>query len=277
MIVAACIIVHHPDVPRLVARVQAVVPQFGSIVVVVDGCADVTGIANALRGSAHVLPAPHGTGAGAAMNLGVGWLADRGADAVMVLGQDAAIDEGSVSALSAHLDDPLVAIAAGVGAAGGGAAGGGRAAVGGSAVGGSARYVDACAMSGSVVRVAAWRALDGWDDAIAGEYAGYDLCLRVRRAGSAIVQDPSVLVRGVVAVPSPSPSLVEIAHDSVYFARKHRSVPPSIRVAGRGVLHTYGALVLRVLGVVRHETDRRVKVRSIVRGALAGSMARLAA
>lgn len=261
---AACITTHRPIVARVAELARAIATQVDLVVVVADATVDVLGLARALRGVAQVLPMPQGPGSGEAMNGGVRWLAARGAEAVVLLDQDAGVPGDLVRRLLPHLDDPRVAIAS---------SDRGRST-------GTARYVDACTMSGSVLRVDAWRALGGWDDTLVGDFADYDLCLRVRRAGTAIVLDPSVVVshaRPAAPAASAAPVFADVAHDAVYFARKHRGVPRSIRVAGRGLLRTYGALVMRAVGVLRHETDRRAKVGGIVRGALAGSIVRVAA
>jgi rhamnosyltransferase len=269
---AACIVVRRPDLERLLATIRSIAPQVHEVVVVVDAGSDMLAVARVLRGIAAVVPVPRGTGAGAAANRGVRLLVDRGAEAVVRLDQHDVAPDGLVEDLVQRFEDPRVGIAVGVL----GPVGAVRVPAG--AAGLVPRDVDACATSGSVVRADVWQQIGGWDEELAADHLEYDLCLRVRQSGSVVVQDPAV----VIARPVPTPAaddalaLADCAHDSVWFARKHRGIPVSVRVAGRSVPATYGAIVARAvrIAVDGRVHDRSGRVGALLRGALAGAAVR---
>ena len=296
---AACIVVRRPDPERLLVTVRSIAPQVDAVVVVVDAGADMLAAARALRGIAVVVPVPRGTGAGAAANHGVRVLVEHGADVVVRLDPDHVAPVGMVAALVRRFEDPRVAVAAGVLGPLGAAELSGPAEAGRH---GGPRGVDACATSGSALRTDVWREVGGWDEELAADLLEFDLCLRVRQSGYVVLQDPGVVVGrparpGRAAAAAAAHDLVALAdraHDSVWFARKHRGVPLSVRVAGRSLPGTAAAIAGQVVRVAVGGHDRAhvharadvhapahvatpgraATVAALLRGALAGAVVR---
>lgn len=293
---AACIVVRRPDPERLLETVRSIAPQVDTVVVVVDAGSDMLAAARALRGIALVVAVPRGTGAGAAANHGVRLLVEHGAEVVVRLDPDHVAPADMVAELVRRFEDPRVAVAAGVlgpvGAAGPVTAG----------RHGGPHGVDACATSGSALRADVWREIGGWDEELATDHLEFDLCLRVRQSGYVVLQDPGVVVgrparRAAASAPIHDlVALADRAHDSVWFARKHRGVPLSVRVAGRSRPGTAAAIAVQVVRAALGSRDdargrthaparthahdhvpvhgRAATVAALLRGALAGAAVR---
>lgn len=264
----AGVVTFNPDVTRLRENLDAVAPQVADVIVV-DNASDVEPDA----GPYTVHRFPENRGIAVALNEIMRLATAGGATAVLLLDQDSVAEQGMVGGLEQSLLPGVALVAPNIVDRG----------LGGEE-GGSKRDVNFCITSGSLLRVDAWAAVGGYDEAMFIDFVDFDFCLRLRSSGYRIVRDDGVAlvheignarrVAGVVAYNHSAARSYHMGRDMVYYARKHRKSPKALKVGGRGVALTLAVLARKAVIIVLHETDKLARVSALLRGAISGMLTR---
>lgn len=266
----AGVVTFNPDTTRLRENIDAVAPQVADVLIVDNGS------------DSEPDAAPHtvhrfseNRGIAVALNEIMRLAAAGGATAVLLLDQDSVAENSMVATLEQSLASGVALVAPNILDRG----------LGGGKKEGSRRDVNFCITSGSLLRVDAWAAVGGYDEAMFIDFVDFDFCLRLRASGYRIVRDDAATlvheignarrVAGVVAYNHSAARSYHMGRDMVYYARKHRKSPKALKVGGRGVVLTLVVLARKAVIVVLHETDKLARVSALLRGALSGMRARL--
>lgn len=268
--VVAGIVSFNPDQDLLRSNVSAISGQVDAVLIVDNGSARTPEIELASAVIANV----ENRGLSKALNQAMVWGARHGADYVLLLDQDSVASPGMVAALTRVLSTDVGAAAPVIVER---------------ELGASEEElpvaVDYAITSGLLVRVSAWEAIGGFDEAMFIDFVDFDFAIRLRMAGFRILRTPvarlshrigeakrrgSIISYGHSAVRS-----FHIGHDMVYYARKHRRAPQNLKVRRRGLLLTYAVLARKGLIIVLFEEDRWRRVSALARGAIAGTFARI--
>jgi rhamnosyltransferase len=192
--IGAVVVSYFPD-PELVARVAALVPQVGSVVVVDNGSrGEAHHVLRAVRAlpGVEVVENPENRGIAAALNQGAAAARARGHAWLATFDQDSTVPAGFFEALArahhAHPRRERVALVAPVyhdeptgtrhsfGRPGSGAA--------------AYREIELTLTSGSVLRLDVLEALGGFDAGYFIDYVDIEYCLRCRAAGYVLLEAP---------------------------------------------------------------------------------------
>lgn len=132
--------------------------------------------------------------------------------------------------------------------------------------------------AGSIIRLAAWEAVGGYDERLFVDYVDHDFCLRCRKQGWKTVQ-----VRGTLMAHSPGSPVIHRLLGKQLTASNH-SVERRFSIARNRVVcyrrywksspgwiaHDLGATTKDILVILLFESDRWQKIVATVRGAIAG-------
>lgn len=270
----ACIVTYEPDLDVLTENVRAVSVQVDDVIVVDNGSSNVDAIAEGLPEGVDLRRLPDNAGLSRAMNIAVQQADVRGAVYVLMLDQDSVVTPQLVPMLRDVLtrDEDLALVGPDIEDRNLGVSPDGH--------GLGTERVNACITSGSLMRVADWRAIGGWDEGLFVDFVDFDLCLRLRTAGRGIAIEHGVFlqhaigqarkVRAGVAWGHGAARLEHMSTDVVRYARKHRSARTDLQVVPNSIVRALALLGWKSLMVVLHEDAKVAKVSAIIRGTVRG-------
>lgn len=270
---AAGIVTYNPDILRLRENLLSVVDQVDTVVVVDNGSSNFGDVSVLLSEfpDVELVPNSFNGGIAKALNQIILW-AESSRSWVLLLDQDTVASSGMVQLLEAHIRPEVGIVAPTV-------------------VDRSVAHISPAASnvseenygitSGSLCSIAAWRSANGYDEQMFIDFVDFDFCLRIRQLGYKILREPrAVILHELGKITRHGPFTAyhysafrsyHMARDMIYYARKHRLSPASLRVQKRGLLATYGVLVRKLLIVALFEEDRLRRVGALVRGIASGT------
>jgi rhamnosyltransferase len=275
----AIVVTFNPDVELLQTNVRAVSPQVAAVIIVDNDSANRANVETLASDiSAMFVAMPSNGGIASALNAGINRAWAEGASAVLLLDQDSECSPRMVEELMLGLDEGFDVVSPSIADRNLDAAPTGAQMREGSV------EIDLCITSGSLVRVATWLAVGGYDDQLFIDFVDFDFCLRVRAAGGHIARRPAAVLHheigrgvrhgGLVAYNHSAFRTGHMARDVLVHARKHRHTHDP-QYGHRGILRTYAALLRKGYIIARFERDRRRKLIALTLGMASGTTRRL--
>ncbi|MDQ0000520.1 glycosyltransferase family 2 protein [Pseudarthrobacter sulfonivorans] len=272
---AAGIVTFNPDIPRLRENLLSIVNQVTTVLVVDNGSSNFDKVASIVADFPNVELTGNASNGGIAkaLNQIMAWAAPS-TQWVLLLDQDTVVMSGMVKLLEAHkgpligivaptvvdrsMEPPSAALASAV-----------------------VSEEDYCITSGSLCNVEAWNRSRGYDEKMFIDFVDFDYCLRLRLLGYRILRDPrAVILHEIGKITRHGPFTAyhysafrsyHMARDMLYYSRKHRTSPTTLRVHKRGILATYATLFRKMLVVALFEEDRVRRIAALSRGITSGT------
>ena len=129
--------------------------------------------------------------------------------------------------------------------------------------------IDYCITSGSLLNLALWSSLDGFDESMFIDGVDYDYCMRIVAAGYKIIRLNTVSLSHQVGngkrVRLFGHDLIVLNHSEnrLYYIARNYSY---IGIKHHKKIKWYGNVLKRIYLVLMYETDKRVKLKSMISG-----------
>jgi rhamnosyltransferase len=207
-------------------------------------------------------------GLAAALNAGLGWALDRGASWVLLLDQDSKPGPDVVAEAGRVLKSAGVPNVAAIGA---GFVGSDRPT---KSDDGDWTELEAVITSGMVVSIDAWQATGGFRPDFFVDYVDLEFCLRARRAGYRILRSLRPTIWHAIGQPSRRRFLWRSITVTNHSARRRYEITRNRVVVWRSfwlreprfVAADAVAFVKELIKVTLYESERRLRLRAIIRG-----------
>lgn len=275
--IAAGIVTFNPDLGRLRENVEAILPQVSAIIIVDNNSSNSAGLTqfSSLHEKISLVFNDQNRGISKALNQVMRTATHNEHDWVVLLDQDSVASVGLVQGLfcAASADDAVVApeiidrnvrrLTAAT----------------------DVVAIDYCITSGALYSTSAWAQVGGYDENLFIDFVDFDYCLRLRLAGFSLHRNRSVEILheiGKITQHGPFKAYnhsafrnFHMAQDMIYYARKHKATPKSLRVGGRGLGMTYVVLFRKAVIVLLFEDEGKKRAWALARGITQGTKALL--
>lgn len=271
-LIVAGVVTYNPDEARLTEALAAVRPQVNGLVLIDNASSRIQAVrAVAAQFGGVLVENPVNRGMAVALNQ-VLLLADKdAAEYALLLDQDSVPQPEMVAEM-------VRAFGEGIGMVGPAIID--RNLGGGGASSEQPRDVIALLTSGSLLSVAAWESVGGYDEQLFVDFVDFDFCLRLSQAGWRMRQVPQARLLHelgaarrhgrFIAYNHSATRCRHIAHDMLLYARKHQAASLKLGPHERGLVATVGVIMQRVMVVLMAESSKWAKVTALLRGTVAG-------
>ncbi len=265
------IVTFNPEVELFRRCIESAVSQSSLVTVVDNGSSNVGQIREVCdKAGVRLVQLAQNRGVAAALNQILKVAEASRNSEVLLLDQDSILSPGSMSHLLETIAEPDVAIAV---------ASVHERNTGNRQVGSS--EINYCITSGSLVRVATWLELGGYDESMFVDFVDFDFSARIRVSGRRIVRDGRATLDHAIGeseqkrlgkIYNYSPfRLRHMAADMTYFSRKHRHTPRRLLPPRTSRVGVTAVLVRKAMLIALYEHNRRKKLMALARGAVEGS------